>query len=211
MDTSDFRHSSLTRDQVLVAYAAEMIARTSFSQDDFAHELSLCLHKIAPEKAVEKGVPNFDPAVCNLESTALMRAIASWSRRVIRWLCSEVELPVWVEEAWVQALPAEYRERCLNELAGRYGLTGARALSMDACPVGAFGQLVAQLGHAVELGSAILADGKIGAEDLPLLPAFVERLRATEARCGELRVKAEGELAKHAAPVRAVAAGARRA
>ena len=61
----------------------EMIARTSFSQDDFAHELSLCLHKIAPEKAVEKGVPNFDPAVCNLESTALMRAIGlayHWQR-----------------------------------------------------------------------------------------------------------------------------------
>jgi hypothetical protein len=129
-------------------------------------------------------------------------------------MAGEIDLPCWLEEAWVQALAGEYQERCINELAGRYGLSGARALGGDACSVGVFGQLVARLGQSVELGSQILADGQIGAEDAPLLPEFIDRLASTEARCGELRAQAAAVLAERGAgiqsAVRAVSAAARR-
>ncbi|WKN21512.2 hypothetical protein [Azotobacter vinelandii] len=179
-----------------MAHAAAMIARTGLSQDAFAQVLSSRLHQMIPEKASAKDVPDFEALARGNDTSAFLKASGAWLRRVGRWLSGEVELPSWIEEAWVQALESEYRERCLNELASRHGLTGARALGGDACPVGVFGQLVARLGQTVELGSEILADGQIGAEDVPLLPAFIDRLKSVEARCGELRAKAKEALGR---------------
>lgn len=194
MDTSKQRQLPITRDQVLVAHAAQMIARTSLSQDDFAQALSGRLHQMIPAKAAAKDVPDFEALARSNDTAAFLRASGAWLRRVNRWMGGEVDLPGWIEEAWVQALEGEYQERCLNELAGRHGLTGARALGGDGCPVGVFGQLVARLGLAVELGSEILADGKIDAEDADALPVFVARLCSVEARCSELRSQAEDAL-----------------
>lgn len=198
----------ISRDQVLVAYATQMIARTHLSQDDFAQALSARLHQLIPAKAVSANVPDFEELARSNDTAAFLRASGAWLRRVGRWLSGEVEVPGWIEEAWVQALVGEFQERCLNELASRHGLTGARALEGSACPVGVFGQLVARLGQTVELGSEILADGKIDEADLPLLPEFVDRLKAVEARCAELRTKAQNAMADDpmpvAAPVRAV-------
>ena len=191
MSTSNPRHLLVSRDQVLVAHAADMIARTGFSQDHFAQALSNHLHDLVPAKAAAKDVPDFDLLALGNYSGAFLKASGAWLRRVSRWLSGEVDLPSWIEEAWVQALEGDYQDRCLNELASRHGLTGARALSGDANPVGVFGQLVARMGSLVALGSEILADGRIDAGDLSVLPEFIERLRSAEARCSELRTRAE--------------------
>lgn len=206
MDTSKQRQLPITRDQVLVAHAAQMIARTSLSQDDFAQALSGRLHQMIPAKAAAKDVPDFEALARSNDTAAFLRASGAWLRRVNRWMAGEVDLPGWIEEAWVQALEGEYQERCLNELAGRHGLTGARALGGDGCPVGVFGQLVARLGLTVELGSEILADGQFGAEDAASLPEFIERLRSVEARCGELRARAEEALCASAPAGRSLVA-----
>ena len=204
MNTSNSRHFTLTRDQVLVAHAVEMIARTGFSQDDFAQSLSANLHQLIPEKAVGKDVPDFEALAQGNDTGAFLKASGAWLRRVGRWLGSEVDLPSWIEEAWVQALTGDFHERCLNELASRHGLTGARALNGDASPVGVFGQLVAKLGSTVEVGSEILADGRMDAQDLDKLPEFVERLRSAEARCSELRARAEEVLHDHQSSAAAI-------
>lgn len=191
MNTSNPRHLLISRDQVLVAHALDMIARTGFSQDHFAQALSSQLHDLVPTKATAKDVPDFELLAQGNDSDAFLKASGAWLRRVGRWLSGEVDLPSWIEEAWVQALEDDYQDRCLNELASRHGLTGARALRGDANPVGVFGQLVARMGSTVALGSEILADGQIDAQDLAKLPEFVERLRSAEARCCELRTRAE--------------------
>lgn len=216
MDTSNPRQPSISRDQVLVAHAVLMIARTSLSQDDFAQALSSQLHRMIPAKASAKDVPDFEALNRSNDTAMFLKSSGNWLRRVGRWLSGEIELPSWIEEAWVEALDGEFREHCLNELASRHGLTGARALGGDACPVGVFGQLVARLGQTVELGSAILADGRIDAEDVPMLPDFIDRLKSVEARCGELRAKAEEALSREGrgrslVPVRAVVGGERNA
>lgn len=194
MNMSNSGQQHISRDQVLVAYAVEMIARTGFSQDDFAQALSSNLHRQIPEKATSKDVPDFKLLVQGNDTTVFLRASGAWLRRVGRWLSGEVDLPSWLEEAWVDALEGEFQECCLNELASRHGLTGARALIGDANPVGVFGALVARLGNTVALGSEILADGRIDIEDLDKLPEFVDRLRSVEARCSELRSRAENVL-----------------
>lgn len=191
MNMSNSGQQHISRDQVLVAHAVEMIARTGFSQDDFAQALSSNLHRQIPEKATSKDVPDFKLLVKGNDTAVFLRASGAWLRRVGRWLSGEVDLPSWLEEAWVDALEGDFQERCLNELASRHGLTGARALIGDANPVGVFGSLVARLGNTVALGSEILADGRIDIEDLEKLPEFVDRLRSVEARCSELRSRAE--------------------
>ncbi|KMN09058.1 hypothetical protein [Pseudomonas helleri] len=191
MTMSSSGHRSISRDQVLVAHAAAMIARTGFSQDDFAQSLSSHLHRLIPERAVCKDVPDFKAIAKGNDTAAFLRASGAWLRRVNRWLIGEVDLPTWIEEAWVDSLEGDFQECCLNELASRHGLTGARALIGDANPLGVFGALVARLGHTVVLGSEILADGRIDREDLDKLPEFVDRLRSVEARCSELRSRAE--------------------
>jgi len=185
---------SISRDQVLVAHAAEMIARTGLSQDDFAQALSCNLHRQIPAKAVIKDVPDFEKLAQSNDSASFLRASGAWLRRVGRWLSGEVDLPSWIEESWVGALEGDFKDCCINELAHRHGLTGARELNGDGNPVGAFGQLVARLGNTVALGSEILADGRIDIEDLDKLPEFVDRLRSVEARCSELRTRAENVL-----------------
>lgn len=198
MDSSKARQLSATRDQVLVAYAAEMIARTSMSTDKFAQALSQQMHLLVPVKALEAHVPDFDALAKGNDATAFLKASGSFLKRVQRWLSGDVELPSWVEEPWVRSLDAGYQERCVNELASRHGLVGARELGGDACPFSAFGQLVTRLGAAVEATSEILADGKIDATDAHLLPAAIEALLAAESRACELRRRLENELAAHA-------------
>lgn len=181
----------ISRDQVLVAHAADMIARTGFSQDDFAQTLSVQLHCLVPEKAIAKDVPAFNLLAQGNDTIAFLKASGAWLRRVGRWLSGEVDLPTWIEESWVLSLDEDHQERCINELASRHGLTGARELNGDGNPVGVFGQLVTRLGATVQLGSEILADGQIDSADLEKLPEFVDRLRAVEARCSELRARAQ--------------------
>ncbi len=199
MTMSNSGQQSISRDQVLVAHAAEMIARTGFSQDDFAQALSRHLHRLIPDKAIRKDVPDFKALAKGNDTAVFLRASGSWLRRVGRWLSGEVDLPSWLEEAWVDALEGDFQECCLNELASRHGLCGARALIGDANPVGVFGALVSRLGNTVALGSEILADGRIDIEDLNKLPEFIDRLRSVEARCSELRSRAEDVL--HEDPV----------
>ena len=197
MTSSKPRQLSQTRDQVLVAHAAEMIARTSLSQDKFAHALAAQLHTLVPGKAADAGVPDFDALAAGNDVAAFLKGSGSWLKRVQRWLAGDIDLPSWVEEAWVLALDAEYRERCVNELASRHGLLGARELGADACPVLAFGQLIARLGEAVEATGGVLADGKIDAADLPHLPEAIERLLAVESRACEVRRRMENVLSEH--------------
>ncbi|KKI27487.1 hypothetical protein WX98_04005 [Pseudomonas syringae pv. persicae] len=194
MNTSSSGQMSTSRDQVLVAHAAEMIARTGFSQDDFAQVLSSNLHRIVPDKAVSKDVPDFDELAKSNDAPAFLRASGAWLRRVGRWLNGEVDLPCWLEEAWVEALDGDFKDDCINELASRHGLTGAREQDNDGNSLGAFGQLVARLGDTVALGSEILADGNIDFQDVEKLPSFVDKLRSVEARCCELRSRAEDVL-----------------
>ena len=194
MNTSNPGQMSTSRDQVLVAHAVEMIARTGFSQDDFAQVLSSNLHRIVPDKAVSKDVPDFDELAKGNDAPAFLRASGAWLRRVGRWLNGEVDLPCWLEEAWVDALEGDFKDDCINELASRHGLTGAREQDGDGNPLCAFGLLVARLGDTVALGSEILADGHIDVQDLDKLPGFVDRLRSVEARACELRSRAEDVL-----------------
>ncbi|WP_286800656.1 hypothetical protein [Pseudomonas sp. UBA4034] len=194
MQTSSSRHTVQTRDQVLVAHAANQIARTSLSQDDFAQALSRELHLSCPDKAIAKEVPDFAALTLQNDVSDFVKATGRWLKRVQRWLNGDQEMPSWLEESWVNALEPEYRDHCLNELASRHGLTGARQMTSDQCANKSFGALIRALGDVIDTGSEVFDDQVMCELDLPHLPAFAKQCRQVEAKAGELRRKAESLL-----------------
>jgi hypothetical protein len=184
METSSPRHAEQTRDQVLIAHAQNQIARTSLSQDDFAQALSVELWRSLPAKAKHKDVPNFNSEELTGDAGEFIKATGRWLKRVQRWLSGDQEMPSWLEEAWVDALIPEYRDHCINELAGRHGLIGARHLDSDLCAN-------KSLGDVIDTGSEVFDDQVMCEQDLPHLPAFAKQCRQVEARAGELGRKAE--------------------
>ncbi|TKK29507.1 hypothetical protein PspCFBP13528_17380 [Pseudomonas sp. CFBP13528] len=194
MQTSSSRHTVQTRDQVLVAHAANQIARTSLSQDDFAQALSRELHLSCPEKAVAKEVPDFAALTLQNDVADFVKATGRWLKRVQRWLSGDQEMPSWLEESWVNALEPEFRDHCVNELASRHGLTGARQMTSDQCANKSFSALIRALGDVIDTGSEVFDDQVMCEQDLPHLPAFAKQCRQVEAKAGELRRKAEALL-----------------
>ncbi|KIQ13685.1 hypothetical protein YA0729_25145 [Pseudomonas simiae] len=191
MQTSSSRHTVQTRDQVLVAHAANQIARTSLSQDDFAQALSRELYLSIPDRAKEKVVPDFNSPQLTGDVSEFVKATGRWLKRVQRWLNGDQEMPSWLEESWVNALEPEFRDHCLNELASRHGLTGARQMTSEQCANKSFGALIRALGDVIDTGSEVFDDQVMCEQDLPHLPAFAKQCRQVEAKAGELRRKAE--------------------
>lgn len=195
MQTSSSRHTVQTRDQVLVAHAQNQIARTSLSQDDFAQALSRELHLSIPDRAQKKDVPDFNSAELTADVNEFVKASGRWLKRVQRWLNGDQEMPSWLEESWVNALEPEFRDHCLNELASRHGLTGARQMTSDQCANKSFGALIRALGDVIDTGSEVFDDQVMCELDLPHLPAFAKQCRQVEAKAGELGRRAEQLLA----------------
>ena len=195
MQTSSSRHNVQTRDQVLVAHAANQIARTSLSQDDFAQALSRELHLLCPEKAIAKEVPDFAALTLQNDVADFVKATGRWLKRVQRWLSGDQEMPSWLEESWVNALEPEFRDHCVNELASRHGLTGARQMTSDQCANKSFGALIRALGDVIDTGSEVFDDQVMCELDLPHPPAFAKQCRQVEAKAGELGRRAEQLLA----------------
>ena len=191
MQTSSSRHTVQTRDQVLVAHAQNQIARTSLSQDDFAQALSRELYLSIPGRAKEKVVPDFNSTELSSDVNEFVKATSRWLKRVQRWLNGDQEMPSWLEESWVNALEPEFRDHCLNELASRHGLTGARQMTSDQCANKSFGALIRALGDVIDTGSEVFDDQVMCEQDLPHLPVFAKQCRQVEAKAGELRRKAE--------------------
>ena len=205
MQTSSSRHTLQTRDQVLVAHAANQIARTSLSQDDFAQALSRELHLSCPEKAIAKEVPDFTLLTTQNDVADFVKATGRWLKRVQRWLSGDQEMPSWLEESWVNALEPEFRDHCINELASRHGLTGARKMTSDQCANKSFGALIRALGDVIDTGSEVFDDQVMCEQDLPHLPAFAKQCRQVEAKAGELGRKAEQLLGAHRPNLKSIA------
>ncbi|MGA4634544.1 hypothetical protein ACPA5B_11750 [Pseudomonas solani] len=194
MTPSKPRHS---RDQVLKDHAQQMLSRSSISVQKFACRLNAILFaQIDEQLLAARKVPNLEQ-INEGPVEVFMTQSGNWLKRVQRWLSADVDFPSWLEESWVQALDPEYGERCIVELAARYGLVAAREAGSDGCPVSAFGQLVTRLGDAVTKCGQVLADGQIDAKDRPYLPAAIETLRFVESRSFEIRRGMENELSAH--------------
>jgi hypothetical protein len=159
METSSPRHSAQTRDQGWSrTLLIRSLARTSLSQDDFAQALSRELHLSCSEKAVAKEVPDFVALTERNDVGEFVKATGRWLKRVQRWLSGDQDMPSWLEESWVNALEPEFRDHCLNELASRHGLIGARQMTSEQCANKSLGALIRALGDVIDTGSEVFDD-----------------------------------------------------
>lgn len=191
---SSYRHQthSSTRDSVLIAHASDMLSRTGMSKDDFADSLSRSLYALAPEKAVAKEVPDLEAMTRTADHQTYSRVSGSWVRKVQRWLDSSVEMPAWIEEAWVQSLLPEWRERCLIELASRYGLLAVRPASIEGMgPMKTFSGLMGRMGDVAGVGAQVFDDLVLDEQDACYLPELIAGLRALCAKASTLIDAAE--------------------
>lgn len=108
------------------------------------------------------------------------RAAAIWNQ-LTRMMDPDVDctrMPCDLEEAWVDCLAEPFRAACVQDLAGRYGLlpvpipTGPQA-SQDLLKTSA---LIREFAATVEALAPIVADGRIDATDVPLLPGALRDL-----------------------------------
>lgn len=197
--SSPRRNHTNTRDAVLIAHANDMIARTSLSQRDFATALSKAIHSLIPDLQEDRKVPDFE-SMDRVDGDAYLKMADTWLKRVQRWLDESVDIPAWLEEPWVTALLPEWRERCLIELAGRYGLLAVRPIGIAGmCDLTAFSGLVGHFGDAAGAGGQILADGRIDQSDAHHLKDFALSCRALAAHAIAMAEKAERVRAEESA------------
>lgn len=194
--SSPRRNHTNTRDAVLIAHANDMIARTSLSQRDFATALSKAIHSLIPDLQEDRKVPDFE-SMDRVDGDAYLKMADAWLKRVQRWLDESVDIPAWLEEPWVTALLPEWRERCLIELAGRYGLLAVRPVGiegMDAMQV--FSALMHRVGDVAGLGSKVFDDLVITEKDGEWLPELAASLDAMAAKCTTLSRTVRLELSR---------------
>nr|WP_177323709.1 hypothetical protein [Pseudomonas sp. P818] len=197
MSISRQQPHSTTRDAVLIAHASDMLSRTSMSKDDFAESLSRALWVMAPDKAKSKDVPDLDLLTQTADHQTYSRIAGAWLKRVQRWLNGDtVEFPSWIEEAWVESLLPDWRERCLIELAGRYGLLAVRAVGVEGMgPMKVFSGLMGRMGEVAGLGAKVFDDLVINEQDAEHLPSLIGGLRALSAKAESLASAAESVMA----------------
>lgn len=88
-----------------------------------------------------------------------------------------VRLPVELEEAAVLALPQPFRDACLAELAGRYGLLAAPLPdAVAAKPTASCGELTAAFGECLKALAATIDDGSLDPRDATHAPAAIRKL-----------------------------------
>lgn len=178
-----------TRDCVLRAHALEMLARTNLEKTDFADLLyKSCAQRMSPASLADRKVPDFESLLQTNDTAEYLKAAGRWQKRVDRWLDNDgTEIPAWVEESWVTALLPEWRERCLNELAARYGYIPVRPVILDGMGgMQTFSALMRRVGDVAGLGSHVFDDLVIDENDGVWLPDFIAALDSMGAKCATL-------------------------
>lgn len=182
------------RADVLIANALDMIARTSLSQEKFAERLNAEIWKDSPARALERGYPNLK----DMESQpieAYGRSYSAWSKRVERWLNREVELVVWIEDAFINSLDEPYHTRAINEIASNLGFTVVKSVSPSLFSFyDAVGHLSANFGDASKVIGKILEDGAVDINDRPELEKLIVLTRALESCAATLNSQAASNI-----------------
>lgn len=154
------RDAQDTRDRVIARHVQIAMAHAPMSMEAFAEDVMRLYHERTAEHL--RGL-QFHHHRRGTDAYAVLRANAQIVRRLLE---GQVRMPVELEEALVFALPPAFRDRCIEDLAQRFGLLGARRPSTD--PTGQtvqLGELLREFGEAVEALAPVFADGVLDETD----------------------------------------------
>lgn len=129
------------------------------------------------------------------DADSIERALKANAQILGRIRNGTVKMPVDLEESWVRALPAQWRDACSRELAQRYGFLGARIPMLEPhAGVLAVARLSVEFGHTLEALTNILADGHVCAKDVPELRRALDEMGQLEAELATARRYVTGHL-----------------
>jgi hypothetical protein len=171
------------RDAVLVRHYRAVRDETGLREGEFLVALIRAVRELVPEALREGDWPDPDGDMSADQYEALVERVRT---RVARWISGAVHMPVWIEEAWVYALPQPYRLACARELARRYGFLGVQA-DPGECDgledVQTMSRISERTARVLQDGSRMLKDLRFGPEDLPDAPQAVSNLYDLAAEC----------------------------
>ncbi len=156
---------------------------TPFTLDDFAEALAANYCGQVPTHARRLAFEALSTQQPHREYAALLTRMR---KTVQRYMDPEgLHMPVEIEEAWVTALPAPYRDHCRHELVWRLGCMGVDRAAPAPGPADDFRGLAALSSRAADVidrVSQMLADGQLGPEDRDMAPEALMACRETAAQ-----------------------------
>lgn len=171
-----------TRDRVIARFVRLAIKHTDLTREAFAEEVVHLYHQRTPLK--QRGI-EFHAFTTGCDFADVMRANA---QLVFRQLDGVTRFAAELEEAVVLALPQPFRQACLAELAGRYGLMAAALPASTAGGrMGQVGEMSKEFGEALRAISRTLEDGDLTSTDPALVTDVVRELDELIAAATTLR------------------------
>lgn len=159
------------RSATIWRHVRDALRHAGLTELAFAQQVVEAYHQ---RVALHERVVEFHSGTTAAQLDEAMRANAQILRRMSGGI---VRTPADLEEAVVDALPANYRRRLLAELAGRYGLLAVPVPMLDSVSQHrCLADLIREFGEAVERVAPMLADGRIDASDAAQAPAALREL-----------------------------------
>jgi hypothetical protein len=182
----------ITRQAVIHRHVAAVIETGRVTREGFADAVRQRYEAMVPERV--RSIRFQDPEAAAVPSRAMnsnMKALFGYwdPERAVR-------MPVEIEEAVVLSLPDPQREHCIRELARRYGLYGSfRREPGQGGDLRCWGDLLSDFGQISTDMAAVLADGRLDAEDAAAIPGLIEDVERMQSDLDSLRRQAERAVA----------------
>src|SRR5579859_3141704 len=117
----------------------------------------------------------------------VFRRAGTNAQKLRRYMQGEVNLPVDLEEAWVEALPHPYRAECKRELARRYGFLDVPLPDVSGISdVVSLGRLTAEYATLLQDMAPIVENGGHSAQQLVQARAVIDQLISSAEGLGAL-------------------------
>lgn len=160
-----------TRSQTIIKALQEYQHDTSYSWESIAYDIKECY---------EQTVPMHKRSVHFIDKPDLPATQRVAAKQLAKFVSGEHRLPVDLEEACVNALPMDRRQRLLNALAARFGLLAAEIPCGRIDGPHDYAMLSRFFDEQCEAGQAINAmlknGGHIGPQDRAAAPAAIAEL-----------------------------------
>lgn len=165
-----------TLQAVVLAHTEDMRQRTGVKQLKWAERVDAAYCRlVAPE---HRTLPAPDLSqVTDGDSYSKMRT--SWAQQVRRYESGELNFPLELLEAWVDAMDDAWKDKCDREIAIRRGLAGVKRY--EASGEGdhkVWGEALQEFGAVTMHMGKILANGQIDKGDAPEIPDTIAEIRA---------------------------------
>lgn len=180
MNRSPQSAASETRSETIFRHTRAMLHETRCSIEAFSQRVVEAYHARVSADARD--------VIFKTEGD-VFRCAATNAQKLNRYMLADVNarLPVDLEEAWVLGLSLPYRDRCLHDLAGRYGFLPVRSpIAAGSLDASALARLTRDFGEALVSIGPMLADGCISSDERPAVSAAVRELEEVIADATEL-------------------------